>query len=236
MTSSPVASPSPRLAATARRLLLPAALLAGLSALAAPPASAHGGEGVLALESFVPEGGGQAPARWSIVVRLTFAEDGHPLDDATVTVAGESDAGTPLTPVALTARGDGRFGGTIELPAGSWNLRVVSVDPPAQLALEPVTAAPPDAPSTATTSVVTDDGDGTSTAPSTAEADGTPSGDPGDGAPEDDAAGTDAPWPVLIATILASAAVLVVAVRGWRRHRAGVDRLPGPPPSASGPG
>jgi hypothetical protein len=211
------------------------ALLAALSALASPPASAHGGEGVLALESFAPEGGGQAPARWSIVVRLTFAEDGHPPDDATVTVAGESDAGTPLTPVALAARGDGRFGGTIELPAGSWNLRVVSVDPPAQLALEPVTAAPPEAPGTATTAVATDDGEGAPTAPSTTLAGGPPSEDPGEGPPEDDAAGTDLPWPVLIAMILAAAAVLVVAVRGWMRHRAGVDRLPGSPPSASGP-
>jgi hypothetical protein len=230
MTSSPIATCS----ATVRHLALLVVLAAAVPLLAAPQASAHGGGGVLAVESFEPEGDGEAPSRWSITVRLTFAEDGHAVDEATVTVAGESETGASLTPVGLTAQGDGRFAGTIELPAGSWNLRAVSVDPPAQLALEPVTAAPPSSPSTVTTSVAGDQGAGTTTASGAAVGAGPAAEDPRD-PEEDDAAGTDLPWPVLIAVIAASAAVLVVAVRGWMRHRAGVDRLPGPPSQGSPP-
>ncbi len=166
-------APAPPCSATApvRRSAALALLVIAASWWAATPVSAHGGEGVLALESFVPAGGADGPGRWDVAVRLTFAEDGHAVDEATVTVAGEDGAGTPLTPVALAPRGDGRFSGVVELVPGVWNLRVVSVEPPAQLALEPVTVSAPGPTSTApSTDASTSAAPSTSVPPSTSAA------------------------------------------------------------------
>jgi hypothetical protein len=205
-----------------RRAAALALLVIAASWWAATPVSAHGGEGVLALESFVPAGGADGPGRWDVAVRLTFAEDGHAVDEATVTVAGEDGAGTPLTPVALAPRGDGRFSGVVELVPGVWNLRVVSVEPPAQLALEPVTVSAPGPTSTApSTDASTSAAPSTSVPPSTSAA-------PAEVAAEEDdgAAGSDLPWPLLVAVVAVGGVLLAVAVRAGMRHRAGADRLP----------
>lgn len=200
----------------ARRAAALTVLVIAASWWAAAPVSAHGGEGVLALESFVPAEGAGDPGRWDVAVRLTFVEDGHPVDDATVTVAGEDGSGAALTPVALTARGDGRFAGVVDLPPGAWNLRVVSVEPPAQLALEPVTVpASPATTETSTEASTTSTPTSTTAAPVEVTAEG-----------DDGAAGSDLPWPLLVAVVALGGAVLAVAVRAWMRHRAGADRLP----------
>ncbi len=205
---------------------LPAALVA-----LAPAAAAHGGEGNLALVSMTEVAG--AVGSWKIEVELTYLSDGHPIDDAAVTVAGDSSTGSVLTPVTMQPLGEGRFGATVELPAGTWTLRVTSVEPPAQLALEPVSVPEAEAPATPATTGTS------STAPSATSAssatDRPASGAPGAGsatsttAPKSDrpdgAAGTDLSWPLLALVVLVGGGVLVWAVMSWLRYRSGVDRL-----------
>lgn len=103
----------------------------GLVALAGP-AAAHGGAGTLEVLSSEPQPDG---ASVNVTVRLTFAGDGDPAADATVTVVGEreGDAGADFTPVTLTPGGPaGQYAGVVPLPApGNWTLRVTSVEPPA---------------------------------------------------------------------------------------------------------
>ena len=71
-----------------------------------------------------------------ITVKLTYAGDGDPVPDATVTVAGDDGADIVLTPVVLAPTGGGEFSGTVPFPrAGTWNLRITSVTPAAEVAL-----------------------------------------------------------------------------------------------------
>lgn len=98
----------------------------------APVAGAHGGAGRLEVVSVTPTGTGAV-----VTVRLTFVNDGEPVDTATVTVAGDDGSGRRLDPVPLTRTEQaGEYSGAVELPsAGTWNLRVTSVTPPATLTL-----------------------------------------------------------------------------------------------------
>jgi hypothetical protein len=116
-----------------RRLFALFAALAGLAAAAllvlgpaARPAGAHEGDAVLVVE-------GVHPAGRSIhyIVRVTWADDGHPAEAATVTATGITPDGTQLTPVALApADEDGRYSGAVEYPApGAWTVRITSIDP-----------------------------------------------------------------------------------------------------------
>lgn len=102
-------------------------------------ASAHGGAGSMTLVSYTPTG---SSAR--VVVELTFTGDGHPVEEATVTVAGENSTGAALTPVTLQPSGTpGQFAGTLEYPApGEWSLRVTSVEPVTSLTLNETVDAP----------------------------------------------------------------------------------------------
>lgn len=105
--------------------VLGAALMLGLG-FAAPPAAAHDGEAVVVIEDAHPAG-----TSVHYVVRVTWADDGHPAADATVTATGVGADGTQLTPVPLDpVDGDGRFAGVVEYPApGSWTVRVTSIEP-----------------------------------------------------------------------------------------------------------
>lgn len=116
-----------------RRLFALFAALAGLAAAAllvlgpaARPAGAHEGDAVLVVE-------GVHPAGRSIhyIVRVTWADDGHPAEAATVTATGIAPDGTQLTPVALApADEDGRYSGAVEYPApGAWTVRITSINP-----------------------------------------------------------------------------------------------------------
>ncbi len=185
------------------------ALLAGLLGLAvvAGPAAAHGGAGTLEVLATEPQADG---ASVKVTVQLSFVADGHPADDATVTVVGEREgvAGADFTPVTLTASGpEGQYTGVVPVPApGNWTLRVTSVEPPA----------------TATTQVSVAGTAGTvgsSSAPSTTA---TPEPAPATTAPpssgEDDGGG---PSPVLVAAVVGAVAGGVTAyAAGVRRRRA----------------
>jgi hypothetical protein len=136
MTATRPALPS---AARVVRVVLAALVLTALGAVAAPPAGAHGGEGEL--EVLAVDAG--RPGRVDVTVRLSYVDDGHHPEEATVTVAGTGPDGADLTPVTLSrGDGDGVFTGTVEVPvAGAWNLRVTAVEPPATVALPPVLVA-----------------------------------------------------------------------------------------------
>jgi hypothetical protein len=100
---------------------------AALAALGTSPAYAHEGEGIFELQA-------QGPAdslTVRYVVRLTWANDGHPAFDATVTATPIDPGGTPQTPVPMQFEGDdGRYSGTITYPsAGNWTVRFTSVSP-----------------------------------------------------------------------------------------------------------
>jgi hypothetical protein len=103
--------------------LLGAAVLA--LGLIAGPAGAHEGDAVLTVEVH--------PAGQSIhyIVRVTWANDGHPATGATVTATAIGPDGTQLTPVPLApADDDGRYAGAVEYPApGPWTVRITSIDP-----------------------------------------------------------------------------------------------------------
>lgn len=153
---------------------------AALAALGTPPAFAHEGEGIFELQAQGPADSLTVP----YVVRLTWANDGHPAFDATVTATPIDPDGTPQTPVPMQFEGDdGRYSGTITYPsAGNWTVRFTSVSPastmeiveeltaPAATAttttstLSSVTTAPVDVddaqPEQAATPPVTDDGGG----------------------------------------------------------------------------
>jgi hypothetical protein len=162
---------------TIRRLLPLAALAAGLAALglgAAPPAAAHEGEAVIAVETVEPT---DLSVRY--VVRVTWSNDGHPATDAVVTATAVAPDGTQTTPVTMTPiDADGRYEGVVEHPApGAWTVRFTVVEPPGTLD-HPVELAAP-APATP--------------APATTEAPTTeaPAGDAGAGGAEEPAAAAD---------------------------------------------
>ena len=148
-------SPARRAAAVVTACL---AALVGMSALAGP-AWAHGGAGTLEVVSTEPQADGTSV---KVTVQLSFTKDGHPADDATVTVVGELQGGgaaPEFTPVTLTASGpEGQYAGVVPIPGpGTWNLRVTSVEPPATATTQVSTAA-------------TTRTEGSSTAPSTTAA------------------------------------------------------------------
>src|SRR3546814_19366080 len=73
--------------------LLSVAFLIG----AASPAAAHDGEGILTVESQIPTG----DVVVEYVVRVTWADDGHPALQSTVTATPLAPAGAPQTPFSL---------------------------------------------------------------------------------------------------------------------------------------
>ena len=115
-------------------------LMVVLAVVAASPASAHGDEGVLQVVSATPSGTSSV-----VTVKLTYENDGEPVADATVTVAGDNGAGSELTPVTMQPGAtDGDFTATVDFPApGTWTLRVTSVKPEAALTLTQAIASDP---------------------------------------------------------------------------------------------
>jgi hypothetical protein len=107
------------------------AALAVLLVLGAAPASAHSDDGKFEVVSATPAGSSS-----TITVKLLYTDD-DPVADATVTVAGDNGAGATLTPVTLGAgAAEGEYTGKVDFPAGgTWNLRLTSVKPAAELAL-----------------------------------------------------------------------------------------------------
>jgi hypothetical protein len=228
-----------------RRLFALFAALAGLAAAAllvlgpaARPAGAHEGDAVLVVE-------GVHPAGRSIhyIVRVTWADDGHPAEAATVTATGITPDGTQLTPVALApADEDGRYSGAVEYPApGAWTVRITSIDPtgtieqPQEVTATATTASPEGTAGSEDTSgfAPADDGTGGS-------AEGGVDGD--EQAAGDDGDGDDSGMPLVLIVVAALVVVggAVTALRLILRTRAhppagtaGDGGGPEPPASAA---
>ena len=178
---------------------------------------------------------------------MTWANDGHPATDATVTATGIAPDGTQLTPVPLApADDDGRYAGPVDYPApGGWTVRITAIEPTGTIeqAQEVTATAATQAPSVTTGESTdggfapADDGTGASTDDDTTDA-----GDDADAtaaaADSRDGGGDD--FPVLL--VVAAAAVVLVgavtAVNVIRRTRANPpagNQPEGDPPAAGSP-
>jgi hypothetical protein len=225
---------------TRSRPLRPLAALLGLLGaavlalgLVAGPAGAHEGDAVLTVEVH--------PAGQSIhyIVRVTWANDGHPAADATVTATAVAADGTQLTPVPLApADADGRYAGAVEYPApGAWTVRITSINPTGTIEQpqEVIATATTQAPDV-TTGEATDGGFAPADDGTGASAD--ESGDSADDAAQapaaDDTSDGDDGFPVLLVGAAAAVALIgaVTAVNIIRRTRA---NPPGGSPTAEGP-
>jgi hypothetical protein len=204
------------------RVLAVAGLLAAVGLLMAgspvPPAGAHEGTAVITIEGVHPAG-----TQVHYVVRVTWENDGHAAADATVTATAVAGSGEQLTPVTLTpVDSDGRYEGIVEYPsAGSWTVRITSIDPTGTLEQpQEVTASPSTLPAEAGGEVTT------GTAQPEGDGDGFAAADDGTGGSTDGQAAADqnddGGMPIWL--IVAAAAVVIVgAVTGVgivRRYRA----------------
>jgi hypothetical protein len=215
-----------RSAALAAAAAAVALVLAALGPGAAP-AGAHDGDAVVAIEATHPAG-----LSMHYIVRVTWANDGHPVTDGTITATAVGADGTQLTPVPLTPIDqEGRYEGVVPYPsAGTWTVRITSVEPNGTLE-EPqeITAPAPTEPDEVTPEV------------STGQEGGFAPGDDGTGdsgelgedatAAQSDDGGSDSGMP--LALIVGAAAVALVgaatAVNIIRRRR-------GVPPAGDGAG
>jgi hypothetical protein len=229
-----------RRAATVATAALAAGVAAGLTVLtalaavalgpAAAPAGAHDGDAVIELESH--------PAGLSIhyIVRVTWANDGHPAADATVTATAIGADGTQLTPVTLApADSDGRYAGVLEYPApGAWTVRITSIEPTGTLQ-QPQQIAPP--PTTAADDGATDD----TTDPGSDAGGGFAPADDGTGESDETSAaasGSDdsgSGMPVLL-LVAAGAVVVIGAATAWNiiRRKGGTGEGTDGGPSSGG--
>ncbi|HAS11248.1 MAG TPA: hypothetical protein DCS55_12150 [Acidimicrobiaceae bacterium] len=181
---------------------------AALLALGSPTASAHEGEGIFELQAQEPADA----ATVSYAVRLTWANDGHPAFDATVTATPIDPSGTPATPVPMQFEGDdGRYSGTITYPSsGTWTVRFTSVSPSSTMEIVEEVAAPAPSATTSSTPSTT-----TTTAP--ADVDDV---QPERAAPVTDDDGGGGMVGLLLAASLAIVAVGAVVALRTRRSRA----------------
>ena len=221
-----------------RSLPAVAAVLAASVLLAAgPPAGAHDGDAIIVMEAAHPAG-----TSVHFIVRVTWEDDGHPAEDATVTATAESLAGDQLTPVPLAPEDDdGRYSGPVEFPsAGAWTVRFTSIRPNGTLEqIQEVSVAPstvpttvaPDGDSEVTVGTEADPGfapedDGTGGSAGAGDETAAASGDDGDGLPV---------WLIVLAAVVVVGGA-IAAVGTIRRYRG--DAAPGegaPDEPAPGP-
>jgi hypothetical protein len=97
-------------------------------ALGGVPAGAQEGDGIVTLEASHPAG-----TSVHFIVRVTWADDGQPATNATVTATAVGSDDTQLAPVVLAPiDDDGRYANAIDFRApGTWTVRFTSVDPTA---------------------------------------------------------------------------------------------------------
>lgn len=215
--------PRRALAAVGAVLGLTLALGAGLLPGAAP-AGAHEGAGTLTVEQVHPAG-----LSVHYIVLLTWENDGHPADDATVTATPVGPDGAALTPVTLapSGAGDGRYSGAVEFPsAGSWTVRFTSIDPtgsaerPEQVT-EPTAAAGEGGSGTDATTAASE--------PGVALADD----ETGGSAAADDESDSGIPVLLIVGAAVVAIGGVVTALLAIRRYRP--DLAEGAPAAASGP-
>jgi YtkA-like len=76
--------------------------------------------------------------------RVVFANDGHPGNDATVTVTGSGPGGAQVTPITLNRVEDGEYEAVVAVPAaGDWTLQFSSTNPTANAAATATVTEPP---------------------------------------------------------------------------------------------
>jgi hypothetical protein len=219
-------------AALAAVTVVVALALAAIVGPGAAPAGAHDGDAVVTLEATHPAG-----LSIHYIVRVTWANDGHPVTDGNITGTAVGADGTQLTPVPFTPIDqDGRYEGVVSYPAaGAWTVRITSVEPTGKLEqAEDVTAPAPTEPQEVTPEVTTGEeggfapgDDGTGDSGELGE-EATTAADAGD---EGDAGGSDSGMST--ALIVGAAVVALVgaatAVNMIRRRR-------GVPPGDDGAG
>jgi hypothetical protein len=103
-------------------------------------AFAHSDQGTMAAET--------RPATQPMAVtaraRVVFANDGHPGNEATVTVTGSGPGGAQVTPTTLTRVENGEYEAVVVLPAaGDWALQFNSTNPTASAAATATVTEPP---------------------------------------------------------------------------------------------
>lgn len=199
-----------RVPTTLRPLAVAIAIAVGLVTFV-PVAAAHGDDGRLEAVSVVPSGDTAV-----VTVRLTYENDSEPVNAATVTVAGEDGAGARLDPVAMTrTAAPGEYAATVTFPsAGTWNLRVTSVNPTATLPLTQEISADSGITTTPASTIGT-----TGETPTTATTGTVVSPQPSDAeklTPPSDSASGAAPWIVgaVVVVVLIGAAAVVLRRRG----------------------
>jgi hypothetical protein len=156
------------------------------------PAAAHDEVGVLAGE-YVAD----PPASPAGVyrVRLTYENDGHPAEGATVTMTASDGAGGAVGPTPMGEVDLGEYEAAMTFPhAGSWTVSVVADAPAATLEQALTITEPPPSTTTSTTEVDTDPIDDSASA------------DDGDGP----GAGV---WIALVAVLVAAGVVAVAILR-----------------------
>ncbi len=127
--------------------LLAAALASLLLLLWAAPAGAHSETGEMTV--IVAEQTGPSTVR--LEVGITFTNDGHLAEEATVSATFAGSGGPSLTaPVTLGHISGGRYGTEVELASGTWEANIASIDPEASATTTVVVS--PDFGTTTTTS------------------------------------------------------------------------------------
>jgi hypothetical protein len=85
-----------------------------------------------------------APSAVTARARVVFANDGHPGNEATVTVTGTGPGGAQVGPTTLARVEDGEYEAVFSLPAvGEWALQFSSTNPTANAAATATVTAPP---------------------------------------------------------------------------------------------
>lgn len=194
------------------RAALLALLIASVALGITTPAAAHEGDGILTVESQAPAG--DLAVRY--VVRLTWADDGHPALGATVTAVPVAPDGEPQTPVTLEPTDeDGRYSATVTYPtAGDWTVRITSVTPTDSIEITEAVRSQPTSttrPLTTTTTTAVGPGDDPS---SNAATDGDP-GTEDDGSPIGGALALGG----LVALVTAAVVGVARSARRSREHR-----------------
>jgi hypothetical protein len=157
--------------------------------VSAPAAGAHSETGNLQVDVVVRPG-----LTAEVQVALSYASDGHPAEDATVSASATGPDGRSAGPVALTPIGLGGYRGELPLPGvGAWTVRAEAVEPAAsaETTVEVAASPGPDTPDPDDTepgdTLDDDDDDG-----------GSGGGGEGDGSD---------PWPWIVGGVVVAVAV-----------------------------
>ncbi|MGH9024733.1 MAG: hypothetical protein ACRDWD_01245 [Acidimicrobiia bacterium] len=135
------------------RVAVVLALLVSAVLALSVPAAAHDDQGVLAGEYVAnppdaPEG--------NYRVRLTFQNDGHPAEGATVTMSAADGTGGVIAPTPMSAVDAGEYEAAVSFPnPGAWTVTVVASSPAATFEQALTIAEPPASTTTSTTKVDT---------------------------------------------------------------------------------